>query len=104
MVVDLRDLAGGAGVDPGAALGVFLEQAHFTEEITGVEIGEHDFVAVLVLDHYADRTVDDIVQRLRFIAGVDDRAARRIFFRMAMMQEVIQRCILSGNYFCDRVN
>jgi hypothetical protein len=90
--------------DPGAALGIFLEEPHFTEKISRIQVGEHDFVTVLVLDNYADRTVDDIVQRLRVVPGVNDGAARGVLFGMAMMQKVVQRRILPGYHFCDRVN
>ena len=98
------EMTGGTGDDPCAAFGMFLEQAHFAEEVARVQIGEDDLVTVLVFDDYADRTVDDIVQRLRFVPGVNDGAARGVLFDMAMMQKVVQRRILPGYHFCDRVN
>ncbi len=44
-----------AGAHPGAARRLFVEQAHFPEKLALVEIGEHHFVAVFVLDHDFDR-------------------------------------------------
>ena len=104
MVVNLSDFAGSTGNNPGATLGVFFEQPHFAEKIARIEVGENDFVTIFILDDYAHRTVDDIVQRLRFIAGVNNSTARCILLAVAMMQEIIQSLILTRRYFCDRVN
>ena len=50
-----RELRLLAGSYPGAAGGLFVEQAHLAEELPLVEIGEDHLVAVLVLDHDLDR-------------------------------------------------
>jgi hypothetical protein len=35
---------------------------------------------------------------------MNNSAARSVFLAVAVMQEIIQRSVLSGYYFCDRVN
>src|SRR6185437_1577996 len=58
-VSHLRQLALIAGAYPGAARGLVAEEeAHLAEELSAVEVGEHHFVAFLVLDHQFDRAAD----------------------------------------------
>jgi hypothetical protein len=71
------ELALVARAHPGAARGLFVEQAHLAEELALVEVGEHHLVAFLVLDHHLDRAADDVVEDVGQVAGVDDDRLRR---------------------------
>jgi hypothetical protein len=64
-------LALGASADPGAACRLFVEEAHLTEELSFVQVSQDHLVAVFVLDHDFDRTVDDVIQNIRQVAGVN---------------------------------
>ena len=50
----LRELALRARAHPGAALRLFVEEAHLAEELALVEVGQHHLVAFLVLDQHLD--------------------------------------------------
>jgi hypothetical protein len=86
-ITDFTEFAFSTGPDPGAALLVRDEQPHFAEEIARVQIGQYDLTAVLILDEHGDRALDDVVQHIGFIAGIDDDALRRVPAMVAMFQE-----------------
>jgi hypothetical protein len=86
-VADLGHLAFTACTYPGAAVGVLTEQSHFPEESAGIDIGQDDFVSVLVLHQDANRAADDVVQHVGLVPGVDDHAFARVFTPVAMLQK-----------------
>ena len=67
----LGDFALGAGPNPGAACRLFVEQAHLTEELSFVQVSQDHLIAIFVLDHDFDRAVDDVIQNIGQIAGVN---------------------------------
>ena len=88
-VADFRQFALGLGADPGAAVALFAEKAHFAKEVAGVEVGKHDFVAVLILDQYGHRAFDDVVEYVGMVAGVDDDALGRVTAAVAVLQKLV---------------
>ena len=84
LVADLGDVAGDLGAHHGAALGVFAEQTDLAKELTGVQVGEHQLVALFVLDAYRDRTAYHVIQVARRITLTNDGALGRHVFAMAM--------------------
>jgi putative redox protein len=100
-IADFSDLAFAPGPDPGAAIDMFPKQAHFPEESTGVDIGKHDFVAVLVLDQDAYRTLYDEIKDVRLVPCIDDHAFTRILAPVAMIQKPLHAGIdhLAGDDF-----
>src|SRR5690606_6251081 len=88
-VADLGELAVGAGADPGAALALLAEQTHLTEKGARVEEDEDDLVTVLVFHQYRHRTLDDVVDGIRLVAGIDDSGLRRIAAPVAMLEQVV---------------
>lgn len=89
-VTDFGNLTGGSSVTPGAAFFSLFEQTHFTEKISGVEIGDNNFLAIIVFENDRNRTLDYVIQRIALVTFIDDSRAIRITFAMAMRQEVIQ--------------
>src|SRR2546430_1004477 len=80
-----------ARADPGAARRLLVEQAHLAEELPAVEVGQHHFVAFLVLDHHFYRTADDVVEDVRQVAGVNDDGLGGHRADAAVTQEPVDR-------------
>src|SRR5450755_1938229 len=74
---------------PGAAGRLFVEQPHLAKELALIEVGQHHFVAVLILDHYFDRTTDDVVKNVGQVPGMNDDCFRRYGPYPAVAQETI---------------
>jgi len=87
----LGELALVAGAHPGAAGGLLVEQAHLAEELPAVQVGQHHFVAFLILDHHFHRTADDVVEDVRQVAGVDDDGLGGDRADAAVTQEPVDR-------------
>jgi len=51
--------------NPGAAGRLLVEQSHLAEELSLVQVCQHHFVAVLILDHDLDRARNDVVEDVR---------------------------------------
>ena len=83
----LGDFGIAARANPGTAIGVFSKQSHFTKKASRVDVGQHDFMAFLVLDQYGDRALDDVIQHIRLISRIDDYAFRRILSAVTMFQK-----------------
>src|SRR5690606_33990055 len=47
-------------------------QPHFAEEVAVVEVGDDHLAAVVILDQHRDRALDDVVEGVAGVAGVDD--------------------------------
>ena len=60
-----------ACANPGASRRLLVKQPHFTEKLALVQVGQHHFIAILILDHDFDRAVDDVVQNVGKIAGMN---------------------------------
>ncbi len=54
-----------------------MEQAHFTEELTLVQVGQDHLVTVFILDHHFDGTVDDVVEAVGQVARVNHHGLAR---------------------------
>jgi hypothetical protein len=80
-----------ARAHPGAARRLFVEQAHFPEKLALVQVSEHHFVAVFVLDHDFDGTADDVVENVRQVPCMDDYRLGRDCPDSAVAQETIDR-------------
>ena len=86
---------------PGTASWLLIEQTHFTEELPFVQVGKHHFVAVFVFDHDFDRTIDDVIQDVRQIAGVNhDRLGRDGTHTAIAQKSVNCRYIAQGLSCC----
>src|SRR5690606_4281949 len=96
----LGDLAFSARPDPGAALRLLVEEPHLAEELALVEVREDHLVAVLVLDHHFDGPVDDVVQHVRQIAGMDHYRLRRHRSDPAVAEEAIYRGYIAQRSKC----
>ena len=83
------DFALGSGANPGAASRSLVEQSHLAKEFAFVEIGKHHFVAVLVFDHYFDRSVHDVIKNIGKIAGVNNDGFCRDGANPAKAQELV---------------
>ena len=77
--------------EPSAACRLFVEQAHFAEELPLVQIGKHHLIAIFILDHDFDRAADDVVENVGQVAGVDDHGLGRDCPDPAVAQETIDR-------------
>src|SRR5690606_15113328 len=89
----------GLGTYPGAAwlFRAFLfKQAHLTEEIPGIEIGDDHLAPVIVLDEDGDRALDDEKQRFTTITGIDDRAFRGVATTVAMYEKFVEMLVLGS--------
>ncbi|MNY00814.1 hypothetical protein D3C86_1333230 [compost metagenome] len=92
-VAEFRHFAFGLGAHPGAAFllrPILVEQAHFAEEVPGVEVGDDHFAAIVVLDENGDRTFDDEEQGFAAVARIDDGAFRRIAATVTMCEEFVE--------------
>jgi hypothetical protein len=89
-VADFGNLTGSTGATPGTALFGLFKQAHLPKKITGVQISNHHFLAVIVLENDRDRTLDDVIQGIALVTFIDDGCAIRVSFAMTMGQEIIQ--------------
>ena len=87
----LGELALRAGAHPGAALRLVVEETHLAEELALVEVGQHHFVAFLVLDQDLHRALDDVVQDVRYVARVDEHGLGWNRADAAIAQEPIDR-------------
>src|SRR5438105_4682851 len=87
----LGELALIARADPGAARRLLVEQAHLAEELPEVEVGQHQLVAFLVLDHHFHRAADDVVEHVGQVAGVYDHGLGRHRADAAIAQEPVDR-------------
>ena len=100
----LGDFAFNSRSHPGAACWLLVEKTHFAEELTLVQVRQHHFVAVFILDHHLDRSVDDVIQHIGQITGVDHNCLGRDSPYATVAQESIDcwyvaqglRCILHG--------
>jgi hypothetical protein len=53
--------------------------------VAGVQIGDDDFLAIVILEDDRDRTLDDVIQGVAFIAFVDD--CRPVWISLAMTMD-----------------
>ena len=86
-----RELAGRSRAYPGRPGGLVVDQAHFAEELALVEVGQHHFVAVLILDHDLNRPVHDVIQDIGQVAGVDHDGLGGDSPYAAITQEAVNR-------------
>src|SRR6185312_4035603 len=103
-VADLGQLAFAAGAYPGAAGRVVGEEAHLAEELAAVEIGDHDLVAVLVLDDHRHGSADDQEQAVGSVARIHHRRLGDEVADVAMTHEPVEhRYLESADRFLGHV-
>ena len=64
---------------------LLVEEAHFAKKITWVEVGENNLFAVaIVFNHHRDRTLNNVIQGISMVTGIDNGAFRRIAASVAV--------------------
>ena len=89
-VADLRHLALGFRFHPGGTGRIGLEQAHLTEEVAFIQVGHDHLTAIVVLDHHRHGALEDVVQGVRLVTGVDDGALGRVLSAMTVGEKLVQ--------------
>ncbi|MCY1424276.1 hypothetical protein D9M71_400130 [compost metagenome] len=93
-IADLRHFALALGANPGAALlagaAFLVEEPHLSEEVASVEIADDHFAAVVILDQYGDRALDDEEQAFTAVARIDDGAFGGVATAVAMCEQLVE--------------
>src|SRR5690606_11604393 len=88
-IADFGNFTFDFGAYPCAAV-LLVEQAELAEEIPGIEIGDDDLAAIVILDQHGRRTLDDVVEGIAGVAGVDQSASRRVAASAAVEQKLLE--------------
>ena len=96
----LGDFALGACPYPGTAGGLFVEKAHLTEELSFVQVSQDHLITVFVLDHDFDRAVDDVMQNVRQIAGMNHYSFLRYRPHAAITQKSVNCRYIAQIFRC----
>ncbi len=106
-VADFCNFTFNLGPYPGTALLLLarlLEQPQLTKKISGIEVGDDHFPAVVILYQDSDRALDDEKQRLGTISRTNDVVFGWIAAALAMHQEFVEILDLergsNGNHGC----
>ena len=64
---------------------LLIKESHLAEKISWVEIGENNLFAItIVFNHHCDRTLDNVVESIPLITGVDNGAFSRVATSVAV--------------------
>ena len=76
--------AGVPGTTQGAKPFRFREQAHFAEEVSGVQVGDNNFLVFIIFEDNGIRTLNDVIPGVAFVALINNGGSIRITLSMSM--------------------
>lgn len=79
-----------------AAVRMLRHHTALTEEVAGIQVGEHDFAALLVFHLHGDRSGDNVKQVIRRVTLADDQLLGWIHPPMAMFQKPLGQIVLQS--------
>lgn len=61
-----------------------IKQAHLAEEVSGIQVGDDNFLAFIIFEDNGNRTLDDVIQGIAFAALINNGGSIRVTLAMAM--------------------
>ena len=68
----------------GDALFGLLKQAHLAEGVSGIQVGDDNFLAFIIFEDNGNRTLDDVMQGIAFVAFINNGGSIRVTLAIAV--------------------